>query len=91
MQDLDVNRKTILPHILNKCFCDVTGEEPVSDSCEHGFYKNDRDVFNRSATISIPRITLFHVFFDVLLTVHLSIFFSVINQLDAQNFVHQVG
>ena len=26
-------------------------------------------------------------FFDVLLTVHLSIFISVINQLDAQNFV----
>ena len=27
--------------------------------------------------------------FDVLLTVHLSIFVSVINQLDAQNFVLQ--
>jgi len=27
--------------------------------------------------------------FDVLLTVHLSIFISVINQLDAQNFVLQ--
>ena len=26
-------------------------------------------------------------FFDVLLTVHLNIFISVINQLDAQNFV----
>ena len=26
-----------------------------------------------------------HFFFDVLLTVHLSIFISVINQLDAQN------
>jgi len=30
-------------------------------------------------------------YFDVLLTVHLSIFILVINQLDAQNFVHQVG
>jgi len=29
------------------------------------------------------------LFFDVLLTVHLSIFISVINQLDAQNFVLQ--
>jgi len=28
--------------------------------------------------------------FDVLLTVHLSIFISVINQLDAQNFVLQL-
>jgi len=28
-------------------------------------------------------------FFDVLLTVHLSIFISVINQIDAQNFVFQ--
>ena len=27
--------------------------------------------------------------FDVLLTVHLSIFISVINQIDAQNFVLQ--
>jgi len=27
--------------------------------------------------------------FDVLLTVHLSIFISVFNQLDAQNFVSQ--
>jgi len=30
-----------------------------------------------------------HTFFDVLLTVHLSIFISVFNQLDAQNFVSQ--
>jgi len=30
-----------------------------------------------------------HLFFDVLLTVHLSIFILVINQLDAQNFVLQ--
>jgi len=29
-------------------------------------------------------------FFDVLLTVHLSIFISVINQLDVQNFVFQL-
>ena len=28
-------------------------------------------------------------FFDVLLTVHLSLFISVFNQLDAQNFVSQ--
>jgi len=30
-----------------------------------------------------------NIFFDVLLTVHLSIFILVINQLDAQNFVLQ--
>ena len=30
----------------------------------------------------------FIVFFDVLLTVHLSIFISVFNQLDAQNLFH---
>ena len=30
-------------------------------------------------------------FFDVLLTVHLSIFISVINQLDAQNFCFTVS
>jgi len=29
-----------------------------------------------------------HSFFDVLLTVHLSVFISVINQLDAQSFEH---
>jgi len=29
-----------------------------------------------------------HIFFDVLLTVHLSIFISVFNQLDAQNLFH---
>jgi len=31
-----------------------------------------------------------YLFFDVLLTVHLSIFILVINQLDAQNFVLQL-
>jgi len=30
-------------------------------------------------------------FFDVLLTVHLSIFISVINQLDAQNFCFTIS
>lgn len=45
LQYLDVNRKTILPHVLNKRFWSVTGEEPVADSCEHGFCKNDRDNF----------------------------------------------
>jgi len=30
-----------------------------------------------------------YTFFDVLLTVHVSIFILVINQLDAQNFVLQ--
>jgi len=29
------------------------------------------------------------LFFDILLTVHLSIFISVINQIDEQNFVLQ--
>jgi len=32
-----------------------------------------------------------YTFFDVLLTVHLSIFISVINQLDAQNFCFTVS
>ena len=31
------------------------------------------------------------VFFDVLLTVHLSIFISLINQLDAQNFCFTIS
>ena len=31
------------------------------------------------------------LFFDVLLTVHLSVFISVINQLDAQNFCFTVS
>jgi len=31
------------------------------------------------------------VFFDILLTVHLSIFISVINQLDTQNFCFTVS
>jgi len=33
----------------------------------------------------------FVVFFDVLLTVHLSIFISIINQLDAQNFCFTIS
>ena len=44
-------------------------------------------------TVSFPSFVslwtkriFFFLFFDVLLTVHLSIFISVINQLDAQNF-----
>ena len=32
----------------------------------------------------------FIYFFDVLLTVHLIIFISVINQLDAQNMFHEI-
>jgi len=39
LQDLDVNRKTILSHVLNKPFSDDRGEEPVADSCERGFCK----------------------------------------------------
>ena len=46
MLDFDVNRQTILPHVLNKRFCEGAGEEPVADSCEHGFCNNDRDVIN---------------------------------------------
>ena len=34
---------------------------------------------------------IFIIFFYVLLTVHLSIFISIINQLDAQNFCFTVG
>ena len=37
------------------------------------------------------RITYNDVFFDVLLTVHFSIFISVINQLDAQNFCFTIS
>jgi len=32
-----------------------------------------------------------YIFFDVLLTVHLSIFISVIKQLDAQNFCFTIS
>jgi len=32
---------------------------------------------------------IFYTNFDVLLTVHLSVFISIISQLDAQNFVLQ--
>ena len=35
--------------------------------------------------------TYFPICFDVLLTVHLSIFISVINQLDAQNFCFTIS
>jgi len=35
-----------------------------------------------------PPVILYKLFFEVLLTVHLSIFISVINQLDAQNLFH---
>jgi len=38
----------------------------------------------------LPRKHLPH-FFDLLLTVHLSIFISVINQLDAQNFCFKLS
>jgi len=34
---------------------------------------------------------IFFFFFDVLLTVHLSIFISVTNQLDAQNFCFAIS
>lgn len=54
MLDLDVNRQTILPHVLNKRFCERAGGEPVADYCEHGFRKNDKDVFSRCATIRVP-------------------------------------
>jgi len=34
-------------------------------------------------------MNVLYSFFDILLTVHLSIFILVINQIDAQNFVFQ--
>ena len=43
----------------------------------------------RAAKQSNNLSTTTTIFFDVLLTVHLSILISVINQLDAQNFVLQ--
>jgi len=42
-------------------------------------------------TKSLHAATLYTIFFDVLLTVHLSIFISVINQLDAQNFCFKIS
>jgi len=36
-------------------------------------------------------VTMKVIFFDVLLTVHLSVLFSVINQLDAQNFCFTIN
>ena len=45
--------------------------------------------------MNLSRLILFTntncIFFDVLLTVHLSIFISVINQLDAQNFCFTIS
>jgi len=40
---------------------------------------------------SFNQLFNFKVFFDVLLTVHLSIFISVTNQLDAQNFCFTIS
>ena len=38
--------------------------------------------------IAMEKKTKYCIFFDVLLTVHLSIFISLFNQLDAQNLFH---
>jgi len=45
-----------------------------------------RSVITYKYNTSVDNTTLYFIYFDVLLTVHLSIFISVINQLDAQNF-----
>jgi hypothetical protein len=45
-------------------------------ACRHGFKK---------------LVILTVLFFDVFLTVHLSVFISVINQLDAQNFCFTIS
>jgi len=45
-------------------------------------------VFHDTDDIKTDKIQLCSHFFDVLLTVHLSIFISVLNQTDAQNLFH---
>ena len=47
----------------------------------------ERPVNEAFKTVKHHKVSVF--FFNVLLTVHLSIFILVINQLDAQNFVLQ--
>jgi len=51
--------------------------------------KHEVSVADRLETPIISHSEQIFLIFYVLLTVHLSIFISVINQLDAQNFVLQ--
>jgi len=54
----------------------------------YGTYREQEKYTLISFNISlISVLTLYYPNFDVWLTVHLSIFILVINQLDAQNFV----
>jgi len=50
-----------------------------------------REFCHRVLLISSPPYTYIVPSFDVLLTVHLNIFVSVINQLDAQNFCFTIS
>jgi len=49
-------------------------------------FSNESSMWNSDLDLVNPWCLSLFIFFDVLLTVHLSIFILVINQLDAQNF-----
>jgi len=76
--------------------------EKPSETCRASYRKNNlRKVASRWLysgnilamhwTMIVKWIQVFDFFFDVLLTVHLIIFISVINQLDAQNFCFKIS
>jgi len=57
------------------------------------FVENSRNLFGRIFVAFLGSSLAYcdFFFFDILLTVHLSIFISVINQLDAQNFCFTIS
>jgi len=68
-------------------YCYILLGKPVSYpiSFKHSIFSRLKIIYTWSVFYRPDNIN-FCFFFDVLLTVHLSIFISVINQLDAQNF-----
>ena len=57
----------------------------MRDKLEYSMYKNTQ-VQCVQCTVADKTLLSQVIFFDVLLTVHLSIFISLFNQLDVQNF-----
>jgi len=78
-------------------WCKVWGKKHQSNSRAANKYSTVSTVTSVQLTIQTTdsykerHLTTCNNFFYVFLTVYLSIFILVINQLDAQNFVHQVG
>jgi len=54
-------------------------------------YVNLKTVILRTIHADVTELSISFFFYDVLLTVHLSIFISVINQLDALNFCFTIS